>query len=298
VVGNLIQAIKKHVNGTGTAKYARFMAKQNINPELFYIGREHDAFNDFCDSMKKYYWERATHDEKIALNEVLGRPFAQAVSTVASGVFTAGMSHQQGGKTSLPLIFSLSHTVKEAMAAKTEPKASESAITAAASPGQPATAGQGQEGKKKGQGKNKQKQKSKNTGAPQGSNASQTDQTGETKYPCYFCELRTHKSQKCPQNLAQRRSSAKRRNLCFNCLRPGHSMSQCNSTHCCRTCTKHRHTEGLKLKHHTFICTFEGNPAKDDRPTVEEPSAKQVATAPVATPAGGAVILPTAAGSA
>jgi hypothetical protein len=172
-----------------------------------------------------------------------------------------------GGKSSLPLIFSLSQTVKTAMEAPPAPNGQ----GGAEAPTNP----NAQQGEKKGQQKKKGKQQQPKTNPEQGEKPPQPEKQQGVKYPCNFCEDPGHYAQHCPLTKQQRKSSLKKKNKCFNCLRRGHNLKKCNKNHNCHDCLKHRHTEGLKIKHHTWVCTYNGNPAKDDRPQLTEPAAKQ-----------------------
>jgi len=64
---------------------------------------------------------------------------------------------------------------------------------------------------------------------------------------CLFCDARDHYLSKCSRylnlspNLQYR--EAKKLHLCLNCLRKGHSLQQCKSTHC----------KYCRMKHHSLL---------------------------------------------
>ncbi|XP_077282625.1 uncharacterized protein LOC143908736 [Temnothorax americanus] len=66
----------------------------------------------------------------------------------------------------------------------------------------------------------------------------------------------------------ERHSPAKASNLCYNCLRAGHSVNDCPSSWTCRSC---------KAKHHTLL-HFEQNSGSANAPTDAEPPSESGAT--------------------
>ncbi|XP_071653979.1 uncharacterized protein [Temnothorax longispinosus] len=81
---------------------------------------------------------------------------------------------------------------------------------------------------------------------------------------CPVCKEQ-HLVFKCPRFLKlsprERHSTAKASNLCYNCLRAGHSVNDCPSSWTCRSC---------KAKHHTLL-HFEQNSGSANAPTDAEP---------------------------
>lgn len=71
---------------------------------------------------------------------------------------------------------------------------------------------------------------------------------------CQLCSSGEHVLSQCPKFTSmpshEKSEFVKRRFLCFNCLRPGHSSSNCNSKNSCRKCQR---------KHHTLIHVDVGN---------------------------------------
>lgn len=59
-------------------------------------------------------------------------------------------------------------------------------------------------------------------------------------------------------NINERKSFLIKNNCCLNCLRSGHSTSDCRSKNVCKTCSK---------KHHTLIHTVEANPIQNANDT-------------------------------
>ncbi|XP_077282736.1 uncharacterized protein LOC143908800 [Temnothorax americanus] len=66
----------------------------------------------------------------------------------------------------------------------------------------------------------------------------------------------------------ERHSTAKTSNLCYNCLRAGHSVNDCPSSWTCRSC---------KAKHHTLL-HFEQNSGSANAPTDAEPPSESGTT--------------------
>ncbi|XP_039452999.1 uncharacterized protein LOC120431927 [Culex pipiens pallens] len=127
------------------------------------------------------------------------------------------------------------------------------------------------------------------TKKPPGQNA--TDDPGQQKMvstagsepaqKCDVCGLGQHKSWKCPQFLEmavpQRLIKVKEKQLCFNCLRAGHTSAQCVSNGACATCKK---------RHHTLLqAEYRRNPKQPTTQTkVEQPGAPQQAESDQVTP--------------
>ncbi|CAL8128699.1 unnamed protein product [Orchesella dallaii] len=65
-------------------------------------------------------------------------------------------------------------------------------------------------------------------------------------------------------NVQQRLDHVKKSSLCYNCLRPGHSVSRCPSKHTCRTCGK---------KHNSLIHITPGNSEKEKDKENKDPAA-------------------------
>ena len=67
---------------------------------------------------------------------------------------------------------------------------------------------------------------------------------------CGFCASDLHYSTQCEKfsSYADRINRVKTLRLCFNCLLPGHAVSNCKNNHSCRNCKK---------RHHTSICRNE-----------------------------------------
>ena len=59
--------------------------------------------------------------------------------------------------------------------------------------------------------------------------------TGE-RHPLYLCDAFKSMSQD------EKRSTLRTHNMCFNCLRTGHSAPRCNSSHRCKKCQRLHHT--------------------------------------------------------
>ena len=72
--------------------------------------------------------------------------------------------------------------------------------------------------------------------------ASATENTGS----CVLCKNNKHPLYVCPKFKSQPHdrmvSILKENNLCLNCLRPGHFVRQCRSSHRCRKCQRPHHT--------------------------------------------------------
>ncbi|XP_039430736.1 uncharacterized protein LOC120413846 [Culex pipiens pallens] len=134
-----------------------------------------------------------------------------------------------------------------------------------------------------------EKDSSHPTKKPPGQNA--TDDPGQQKMvltagseppqKCDVCGLGQHKSWKCPQFLEmavpQRLIKVKEKQLCFNCLRTGHTSAQCVSTGACATCKK---------RHNTLLhAEYRKNPKQPTTQTkVEQPGAPQQAETDQVTP--------------
>ena len=56
------------------------------------------------------------------------------------------------------------------------------------------------------------------------------------RHPLYLCDAFKSMSQD------EKRSTLRTHNMCFNCLRTGHSAPRCNSSHRCKTCQRLHHT--------------------------------------------------------
>ncbi|XP_077255144.1 uncharacterized protein LOC143893524 [Temnothorax americanus] len=88
---------------------------------------------------------------------------------------------------------------------------------------------------------------------------------------CPVCKEQ-HLVFKCPRFLKlsprERHSTAKTSNLCYNCLRAGHSVNDCPSSWTCRSC---------KAKHHTLL-HFEQNSGSANAPTDAEPPSESGTT--------------------
>ncbi|XP_039452459.1 uncharacterized protein LOC120431399 [Culex pipiens pallens] len=103
----------------------------------------------------------------------------------------------------------------------------------------------------------------------------------EPAQTCDVCGLGQHKSWKCPQFLAmtapQRLIKTKEKQLCFNCLRTGHTSTQCVSTGACATCEE---------RHHTLLhAEYQRNSKQPTTQTkVEQPGAPQQAETDQVTP--------------
>ncbi|XP_037930623.1 uncharacterized protein LOC119665476 [Teleopsis dalmanni] len=81
-----------------------------------------------------------------------------------------------------------------------------------------------------------------------GSRLMRTNLIATTSGHCQFCNDASHQIGKCTRLLAcspaERFTLLKGSNLCFNCLKPGHSTKACGSTNC-RICNG---------RHHTLLC--------------------------------------------
>ncbi|XP_039447422.2 uncharacterized protein LOC120426708 [Culex pipiens pallens] len=103
----------------------------------------------------------------------------------------------------------------------------------------------------------------------------------EPAQKCDVCGLGQHKSWKCPQFLEmavpQRLIKMKEKQLCFNCLRTGHTSAQCVSTGACATCEE---------RHHTLLhAEYQRNSKQPTTQTkVEQPGAPQQAESDQVTP--------------
>lgn len=84
---------------------------------------------------------------------------------------------------------------------------------------------------------------------------------------CTFCNEAGHTLTRCPKLLAlpagQRFVALKGSDLCFNCLRPGHSTKGCPSTSKCRIC------DG---RHHTVLCRKEPTSAQPQASSTPNPT--------------------------
>lgn len=73
-----------------------------------------------------------------------------------------------------------------------------------------------------------------------------TNGAAASRVGCPKCNGTDHCLMKCPAFLSlsidDRRSMAKGKSLCFNCLKPGHSSSTCSSKFNCKVCSRRHHT--------------------------------------------------------
>ncbi|XP_077273296.1 uncharacterized protein LOC143903523 [Temnothorax americanus] len=111
-------------------------------------------------------------------------------------------------------------------------------------------------------------QKSQSTSSKNSASASSlATRTAE----CPVCKEQ-HLVAKCSRFLKlaprERHSTAKASNLCYNCLRAGHSVNDCPSSWTCRSC---------KAKHHTLL-HFEQNSGSANAPTDAEPPSESGTT--------------------
>lgn len=99
---------------------------------------------------------------------------------------------------------------------------------------------------------------------------------------CTFCNEPGHLLARCPKlkqlTPAQRFSSLRGSDLCFNCLKPGHPTRECSSTSRCRTC------DG---RHHTLLCRKEATntqPQASSTPNTTSVPAGAIASEPATQP--------------
>lgn len=83
---------------------------------------------------------------------------------------------------------------------------------------------------------------------------------GRWKHPCTSCKASEHQISACPKfmerSLEERRSHVREANLCYGCMKQGHSVKDCRRRHTCDTC---------KRKHPT--CLHDDNYLKRKNPS-------------------------------
>ncbi|XP_038106697.1 uncharacterized protein LOC119766305 [Culex quinquefasciatus] len=101
--------------------------------------------------------------------------------------------------------------------------------------------------------------------------------------PEFRCEIcaEAHQTFRCSTFLgytvAQRKDKAREKNLCYNCLRPGHSTKRCSSKYTCGKCQR---------RHHTTLHEPREQQEPAQKPATPQSVAPQVNQPPVVQPAG------------
>ncbi|XP_052567505.1 uncharacterized protein LOC128093784 [Culex pipiens pallens] len=101
--------------------------------------------------------------------------------------------------------------------------------------------------------------------------------------PEFRCEIcaEAHQTFRCSTFLgytvAQRKDKAREKNLCYNCLRPGHSTKRCSSKYTCGKCQR---------RHHTTLHEPREQQESTQKPATPQSVAPQVNQPPVIQPAG------------
>ena len=98
------------------------------------------------------------------------------------------------------------------------------------------------------------------TSQPVGTTRSFVSKGVRSKIACYFC-TKEHYSNECTvvQNVEKRKSILRDANRCFNCLRTGHVVKNCQSKSRCRKCHQ---------KHNTAICDRKNEASNSEDKTI------------------------------